>query len=249
MRWIQTPRPMLREGDPPRRLAAAAVAPHGRGRALLGCAALLLSLAACALLAGHGAHAATDPPRYGKRLVAEYALPSELVARYAQFKAGRPIPGESAIVNALLADTLDWVGPDIKLDAGRNPYTIALAVTGHALADGDVGSMWQVGWELRGADGGKAKRLGVLPRIARIGARAGEPLTISAAGAPVSFKENRDAAVSVGFAYARNLSISGVTVQLWSGVPEAGWREWLFSLQALLVGLVMLALVWWFRRR
>jgi hypothetical protein len=79
-------------------------------------------------------------------------------------------------------------------------------------------------------------------------ARAGAVVTL-VGKAPISFKEDRTLAPAIGLAKAQNLTIDEVTVQVWSGLPGSSFKDLVLSFNGLLVGVVMLGLIWWFRRR
>lgn len=189
-----------------------------------------------------------DEPPFGLHLLAEYTVPADTVARYARFKPSAPMPGEPKLINALMADTVEWVGPPTAVGPGQNPYRLVLRVRGQALADGDVASLWLAGWRLPSPDGGTQERIDPVTGVTRAGVRAGEPLTFVAASGGSTFKTDRTALPFVGLVNLRNLRIDEVRVEVWQGVAAPHWRETLLSLPALGVGLVMLLLVWWWRR-
>lgn len=191
---------------------------------------------------------ANDDAAFGQRLVAEYRVPAATVVRYAGFKPNTPLPGESKIVNSLLADTVEWVGPTTTVGPDQNPYRLVLRVRGQALADGDVVSLWQAGWRFTLSDGGTQDRVDPVTGVTRERVRAGEALAFVAASGGSTFKAVREVQPFIGLVNLRNLRIDAVTVEVWQGVPPANWRETLLSLPALGIGLAMLLLVWWWRR-
>ena len=203
---------------------------------------LLLGFSLCT---GLTAHAAGDKDKkYGKRIVAEYDLPADVIQKIASFKPSAPQKGESMVVNMAGADAVPWNGPSFKANSSTNPYVIVIRVKGKALEAGDASTMWQAGWRLDDS----TTRMSVVPGLSKSGARAGEALTLTAAAAPVSFKEDREVGAYVGLVNARNLAIESVHVQVWSGLASASIWETILSVQGLLVGLVFLGLAWWFKR-
>lgn len=200
-------------------------------------------LALAALLAGAPAEAA--PPRAGKTLLAEHDLPRDVIEKLAGARArpAPPAPGESVLVSAQMADAIEWTGPPVETVPSRNPYLVAVTVKGRARADGDVATLWRTGWNL-----GDAQRGSALPGLSRSQMKAGQAFEVRAVGQPLSFKEARTIAPMVGMVSASNLDIDAVHVEVWSGLASPGWRELLFSLQGALVGVVMIALLWWWRR-
>lgn len=202
----------------------------------------LLLLAAAAFALAPVVRAA-DPPRAGKTLLAQHDVPAELIARMASFKPSAPARGESALTQAQIADAIEWTGPPIDTLPARNPYLIAVTVTGKVRADGDVATLWRTGWNLD-----DQMRGNVLPGLSRSQMKAGQSFEARAVGQPLSFKEARKVAPIVGLVNASNLDIAAVHVEVWSGLASPGWRDLLFSLQGALVGVAMLGLIWWWRR-
>ena len=203
---------------------------------------MVLGLALCTALT---ASAADDKgKKYGKRIVAEYDLPADVIQKLASFKPSAPQQGESMIVNMVGADAVPWNAPGFKANSSTNPYVIVITVKGKAAESGDVSTMWQAGWRL---DDG-ATRLSVVPGLSKSGLRSGEAVTLTASAAPVSFKVDREVGAYVGMVNARNLVIDSVRVQVWSGLANPSIWQTVLSVQGLLVGLVFLGLAWWFKR-
>ena len=206
--------------------------------------AVLCSMASC------GAASADSPAAaHGQRLVAEYRVPAQTIADYARFKPSAPDAKESKLVNTLFAETVPWRGPAVLASPGHNPYTVVLRVSGVAVSNGDVSSLWRAGWEFAVSDGGTQEQVSAVGGIARLAATAGESMVLEAAAGPVSFKAEREVTPYVGLVQVRNFVIRDVQVQVWQGVAPPRWREIVLSTPALGVGLVMLALVVWWRRR
>lgn len=224
--------------------------PHPGTLALLRRAAATAAAVALALPLFAPAHAA-DPPdvAFGKQRVAEFVVPADVVARYARHRPSAPVPGESKIVNALMADTVDWEGPPLDVGPGRNPYTVVMHLRGRALADGPVSSLWRAGWRVELSDGGTRDRVDAVTGIGRDAARAGDVLEFAVPSGGTSFTEDRQAPPLVSLVHLRNLQVESLRVEVWQGVARPGWRETLLSLPALGVGLAMLLLTWWWRRR
>jgi hypothetical protein len=203
---------------------------------MLGSGWLRTGLAIAAL--GFAVHALpAGPPRaraYGERLVAEYSVPAETVARYASFVPTPPSAAHSRRLHLQVADKVAWTGPLQAAGSARNPYTLVLTVSGVARAAGDVASLWQAGWEVR--ESAVAHREVTVPiaEIARAGVAAGTHLTLSAASTPMSFRDPRDMAAMVGLVSATNFDISDVRVQVWSGAAPLAWPEVSLSRTALL---------------
>jgi hypothetical protein len=177
--------------------------------------------------------------KYGKTLVAHFRVPPETVAKYASFTASPPKPGDSPIVGALTADSVDWVSQTFDVKTSGNPHTLVVTVTGSAKADGGAGSVWTAGWKL---DSGTSVKT-ILPGIAKPEAKAGEWFMVTEAS-PTTFKEDRSLAVELGFVRARNMEIASVQIDVWSGAANIGFMDVIGTWPARLVifGLVLMAL-------
>jgi hypothetical protein len=149
---------------------------------------------------------APEDAAYGQRRIAEYAVPAATVARYARFKPNAPLPGESKIVNALLADTVEWVGPPMTVGPDQNPYRLVLRVRGQALADGDVASLWQAGWRFPLSDGGTQDRVDPVSGVTRERVRSGETQSFVAPSGGSTFREAREVQPFVGLVNLRSRS-------------------------------------------
>jgi hypothetical protein len=212
-------------------------------------AAIAAALALTLLTQAPACAADTPDAAFGKQRVAEYVVPADIVARYASHRPSAPVPGEPKLINALMADAVDWTGPPLDVGPGRNPYTVVMHLRGRALADGAVTSLWRAGWRLELSDGGTRDRVDAITGIGRDAARAGEVLEFSVPSGGTSFTEDRQAVPLVSLVHLRNLKVESLRVEVWQGAPRPGWVETLLSLRALGVGLVMLLLIWWWRRR
>jgi len=188
--------------------------------------------------------------RFGKSLLLEHRLPADKIDRLNKFKASAPVKGESAVINAMLADTEDWAAPVLAVRTAENPYTIVLIVKGTARAAGDAATLWQAGWRLEDGKNEGEGRLSPLAGLAKTGAKEGETVELVAAAIPTTFREDRKVSPMVGMVNARNLHITEVRMQIWTGQRATGFVETLLSFRWALIGVVLVVL-WWFgfRRR
>jgi hypothetical protein len=185
---------------------------------------------------------------YGRKIVAEYDLPPEQIAKFAAFEPSAPVKGESTLTSTLMAKTEDWVGPQIDGVTSGNPYTIVVTITGTAKADGPAATLWNAGWNIY-SENGDQMRMQVLPGLAKTEAKAGETFNVTAAAAPSSFKEDRKAGAALSLVNVRNMELKSVHVQVWSGMAPISFLEVLGPARWVLVGVVMLVLWWfWFKR-
>jgi hypothetical protein len=183
-----------------------------------------LAGAALALLAAATAAPAQgrEPRAHGQRLVAEYRLPPDAIARYAAMAAGALRDTESR-EHSRFADRLPWVGPAQQAGAGRNPYRLVFTAVGVARGAGQVVAHWQAGWEVHESADASREVLMAVPAIARTAIAPGQSLTLSATSRPVSFRGERPVAPMLGLVQARNLDIHEVQVQVWSGQAPLDW--------------------------
>ena len=163
-----------------------------------------------------------EPRAYGERLVAQYRLPADTIARYTALAAGAA-DDASPREQTLFADAAPWVGPKQRAGVGHNPYTLVLTVSGVTRSAGAVYAQWQAGWEIHDSPVASREVLMLLPGIARAGLAAGEALTLSVSGGRVSFRGERSVAPMLGLVQARNLTIEAVELQVWSGAAPMAW--------------------------
>ena len=168
-------------------------------------------IVAAALAFFHAMPAASKPPRaHGREMVAQYQLPADAVARYALRDVASSEPADSFVDTA-------WLGPLQAAGAGRNPYTLVLSVNGVAKAAGEVRTQWQAGWEVRESPLATREVLMTLGSVSERAVAAGAPVALTVVGAPLTFRGERQVAPLLHLVSARNLDISDVQVQVWSG--------------------------------
>ena len=192
----------------------------------VGIAALRAAMIVAAALAFfYAVTAAGNSQRaHGRELVAQFQLPSDAVARYAMLAGAAP-RDEAPRERTVLIDNAAWVGPLQQVGIGRNPYTMVLTVNGVARASGDIRTRWQAGWELRESAAATREVLMSVGTQLEGRQQAGEPVTLTAVSAPLSFRGERQAAPRINLVDANNLDISDVHLQIWSGsAPFAAWR-------------------------
>jgi hypothetical protein len=204
----------------------------GIARALMACLAAAMAFAALA---------ADKPTTYGKKLLLSQDLTAEAVAKFVRFNAAQAAKGAKP---GPFPDTEDWIGEPMAAPSSGNPYTLVVHVSGKAIADGEASTGWLGGWA---ADGGTTHKL--ITGTSRAGVKAGEPVVLVGASAPLSFKEDRTLAPALGFMHARNLQIDGVRLEVWSGIGKSTLPQLVFAWSPLLVGLAFLGLFFWFRRK
>jgi hypothetical protein len=198
---------------------------------------LLFGVASCV---GVSAEAQTaDPTAFGKTLVSSHDFSAEQLAAFAAHAKKNLRPSGEP-----LGEMAEWSTKEMEVKNSASPYTIVVTVKGRAVIDGDISMMWASGWNL--AD--NSNRLVPMPGLSRPGAKAGELVTI-VASSPTSFKENRTVAPLVGLARASNFQFESVNVQIWQGFGKSSTRSYLMPFTGTLLGLVMLGVWFWSRRR
>lgn len=163
-----------------------------------------------------------EPRKFGKRMVAQYQLPADAIARYAAMAAGTA-QNVTRREESMFADNSPWVGPKQRAGVGQNPYTLVFTISGVAKAAGEVQAQWQAGWEIQESPVASRELLMAVPRMARSGVTAGQPLTLTASSTRVSFRGERNVAPMLGLVQMRNLDISEVRLQVWSGEAAQAW--------------------------
>ena len=163
-----------------------------------------------------------EPRKFGKRMVAQYQLPADEIARYAAMAAGTA-QNVTRREESMFADNSPWVGPKQRAGVGQNPYTLVFRISGVAKAAGEVQAQWQAGWEIQESPVASRELLMAVPRMARSGVTAGQPLTLTASSTRVSFRGERNVAPMLGLVQMRNLDISEVRLQVWSGEAAQAW--------------------------
>ena len=212
-----------------------------KNRAVERWAARLALMLAMFLSATPGSVSATSKPgEYGKVLVQTIELPPEVLAKFARHQEKK---GSQLATSVLNANTEDWHGSEMSLSTEAHPYTLVIRVGGTAVDDGDALSQWTSGWALDGME-----PISLMAPLGKKGAKAGERIESVGAGKPIRFKEDRKGAPSLSFVAATNIRIDSVKMEVWSGVADAGGLGHLFAWSPLLVGVVFLGLVLWFRR-
>jgi len=186
-----------------------------------------------ALVAGAALWAAVATPAasaerraYGQQLVGRYQLAPQAIARYAALAAGQGEPESTPRGQSMLADNAPWIGPLQRAGAGHNPYTIVLTVSGVARSAGDVLSHWQAAWEVSESPVASREVLAPVARTTHKALAAGEPLSLTTHSAPVSFRGERAVAPVLGLVQTRNLDITAVEVEVWSGSVPLALPSW-----------------------
>lgn len=201
---------------------------------------LLALCCAIGLATMEGAQAAgSKPGKYGKKLVAAYDLPVEALAEIARF-----VPKNTSNPSTIYGDTKDWTGAELSLLTGGNPYTLVFKVSGVAVDGGDATAYFRPGWSLDGV-----KRIGLVVPVTKPAAKAGDVVQKEVVLAPISVKEDKPAAPYLGFSGANNITITAVSVEVWSGMASTSWPALLMAWAPMLGGLAALGFMfWWFRR-
>ncbi len=184
------------------------------------------------------------PGEYGKTLLVDVVLPPSQLEKFQNFKPSKGDPSESKLINAMLADTVDWFGDSLVGNSTTNPYTMVVSIEGTAKTDGDIATMWRSGWKL---DDGTSKQQ-LLPGLAKTGVKAGERVTMTRAAAPFRFDKDKTVAPMLSLVRADNVVIDHIQVQLWSGMGSPTGVQWFMNNRLLWVGLVMVVVALVFRK-
>lgn len=169
------------------------------------------------------------PSRYGENLVRSYELPATLLDRYNEAIQSHDVSAAPKSGDAFAA--LDsWSGGAFSTGSSGGPYTVVVKVLGSAIAPADLGARWQLSWN---------GQPGAMPPMDVPDARPGLPLQIAVASEPMEFKVNREVVPSLKLVSAKNLRIERVRIEVWSGVGEESWLDFLLEWWSILAGAVV----------
>lgn len=186
--------------------------------------AILIGLA---LLAGCGKK--DDLP--GQRTLAVFDVPTEDLDKMAEGKSGD-------------AFSPSWWSEPLTLSTTDNPLVAVVEYEGHTIAAGPATNLFQLTWE-REQDASPLHMIAFSPDSSQAG---NQLYTRTAVTPPFSFKKPET--VKIGLRLEKHYSLvpDKIRVTVRSGLGDNGWISTLFSMQWLLVGVVMLVLVVLFRR-
>ena len=196
---------------------------------------LFAGLAVALVLAGTANGAQTlggltaTPSRYGQHMLRSYELPAALLDRYndgIQVNAASAGAGDLEALGALET----WSGSAFSAGSSNGPHTVVVKVFGSAVAPGDLGARWQLSW---------SGQPGALPGMDVPDAHPGILLQIAVASEPMDFKVDREVVPSLKLVSAKNLRIERVRIEVWSGMGEESWLDWLLEWWLPLTGGVM----------
>jgi hypothetical protein len=204
---------------------------------------LLASLLALAA-AEAGAQMSAKPGKYGKALVMDKTLALADIEKLSAFLQDLAARNKGVANSVMDGDTFDWVGDPMTGQPSKSPYTMVVSVTGTARAAGDVVTTWKSGWKM--PDGGT--RVSLMSGLAAFEVKAGQRVTLTAPASPVHFDRDKDVMPALSLVDARNVDIDGVEVQVWSGMTSPSLFQWLTASPMLWLGVVMLGVVFVFRR-
>jgi len=188
------------------------------------------------------------PEKFGREIVLSKSFSLADVARFNEFVPEAPRPGGTAL-DVLASQTVDWKSASpVRVDRAGSPYAVAIRVNGQVTGDNGAVTLWLGGFELNEKPG---RPPSIVKPIAGLNAPKGDAHFERAGTAgPVTFLEEEEVVPVVALQRRAGLKIESVDVEVWSGPPSTGWVRLLFAWQTVLVGLVMLALWWfWFRKR
>ena len=188
------------------------------------------------------------PEKFGREIVLSKSFSLADVARFNEFVPEAPRPGGTAL-DVLASQTVDWKSASpVRVNRAGSPYAVAIRVNGQVTGDNGAVTLWLGGFELNEKPG---RPPSIVKPIAGLNAPKGDAHFERAGTAgPVTFLEEEEVVPVVALQRRAGLKIESVDVEVWSGPPSTGWVRLLFAWQTVLVGLVMLALWWfWFRKR
>lgn len=188
--------------------------------------------------------ARADSSIYGRKLVAQYSVPEQQVAKFQTFINPAANLKELDQVTAMEAESEEWIGPNLQVDRESSPYTVVVTLRGKARFDGNVSTLWQSGWVV---DGGV--RSTVFPGLSKNNVKAGEELVLVKAAPATRFKEQQTVALALALVKAENFDFQGMDIEIWSGIADNSWHEVLLSFRWFALGLIVFVLRYFWVRR
>ena len=202
--------------------------------------ASLLALAAV----DAGAQMSTKPGKYGKALVMDKTLPLADIEKIEGFLQALAERNKGTANSVMFGETFDWVGDAMTGTSAKSPYTMVVSVTGRAKAAGDVLTTWKSGWKM--PDG--SAKVNLMTGLSAFEVKAGERVTLTAPALAARFDRDKDVMPTLSLVEAKNVTIDGVEVQVWSGMPGIPWYQWFTASPLLWLGVAMLVVVFVFKR-
>jgi hypothetical protein len=193
-----------------------------------------------------------EPEKFGREIVLSKSFSLGDVARFNEFVPEKPKPGGTAL-DVLASETVDWKSAaPVRVNRAGSPYALAIRVNGQVTGDEGAVTLWHGGFELTEKPG---RPPSIIRPIAGLnapkgGAKGDGRFERAGTAGPVTFLDEEEILPVVSLQRRAGLKIESVDVEVWSGPPSTGWVRLLFAWQTVLVGVVMLALWWfWFRKR
>lgn len=184
------------------------------------------------------------PGKYGKTLLMEVVLPPSKIDEFAGFLEALAVANKGTANSTVFGDTVDWMGSPMVANSQTNPYTIVVSVDATAKQAGNVVTTWKSGWKLE--DG--VTKAGLMTGLSQFDVKAGERVTMTAAGAPSRFERDKSVMPILSLVDAKNATIDHVQIQVWSGVGSPGVLQLLSAWRFLIIGVVLLVVVLVFRK-
>ena len=166
-------------------------------------------------------------------MVRSYELPANLIDRYNE-AMHEPMQNQAALTTPdgkeAFAALENWSGSAFSAGSSSGPYTLVVKVLGSAFDHTDLGARWQLSWN---------GQPGAMPAMDVPDARPGLPMQFAIASEPMEFKVDREVVPSLRLLSAKNLRIERVRIEVWSGVGEESWLDWLQEWWPMLTGVVV----------
>lgn len=188
---------------------------------------------------------ASKDTKYGSKLLFKQTISKLDLERIKEFDRN-PLIAETKkakVSTGFFPDVEKWqANKSIPVESQKGPYKIVLIAKGKASSSGESLIHWIAMWDFdgvsKGAPGTPASKKGVSPS---------EDLTLVFKSPPLRFEKSGEALPVAEFVRTQNFDIAEIEMQIWYGMESNSWIDYLFSFQALLVGVIFLFLVWRFR--
>ena len=186
----------------------------------------------------------TKPGKYGKVLLADVVVAPSQMDQITAFLDTLAVTRKGVPNSVVDGETWDWAGNPVDTKPSGSPYTLVVQLTGQAKAAGNVITTWKSGWRMENG----VTRTSLMQGLSAFDVKTGERVVLTAATAPVRLDRDKTLTPVLSLVDAQNVTLTGMRVQLWSGLAGSSWLDYFFAARFLLLGVVMLVVVLVFRR-
>lgn len=150
-----------------------------------------------------------------------------------------------------------WQSDSIPTNAYKNPYKIVFTITGTANADGEASVRFDPWWIIETVKPGQetmfvhdgAEITVGVPETLKQDASAGETIRFVAESGIVSFQSAETVMVNAALDNVTNFTITKIEASAWADSSDGdAWWKMLLQAPMLLMAVVMIGLIWWWKQ-